>query len=211
MIGLLLKDLYTLNRQYGKTLLFMLIFFALMSTGMDNPASFLDGFIILMSMMMSITSFSYDSLAKWDRFGLSLPVSRKDIVAGKYILSLILCFAGTILSFIVSSIVLYFKSVEGFGLTDHIMAVVGIVTITMFVFSILLPLIFKFGVEKSRILLIALFAMPTAAILTLDHLGVVMPSEETVMAIVKTAPAIVVVLYFLSFLLSVQIFQAKEI
>ena len=69
-----------------------------------------------MSMMMSIYSFSYDSLAKWDRFGLSLPVTRKEVVASKYILSLLFCLIGTALSFLLSSIVLYFKPVKDFGL-----------------------------------------------------------------------------------------------
>ena len=43
MIGLLLKDFYAL-RQYGKTMLFMLVFFAVICTGLDNPATFLKAF-----------------------------------------------------------------------------------------------------------------------------------------------------------------------
>ena len=42
MIGLILKDFYTL-RQYSKTMLFMLVFFALISLGLDNPATFFEG------------------------------------------------------------------------------------------------------------------------------------------------------------------------
>ncbi|MEL7656992.1 MAG: ABC-2 transporter permease, partial [Bacillota bacterium] len=95
MIGLILKDFYTI-RQYSKTMLFMLVFFALISAGLDNPAAFFEGFIIIMSTMMSIYSFSYDNLAKWDRYGLSLPVTRKEVVASKYILSLLLCLIGAV-------------------------------------------------------------------------------------------------------------------
>ena len=59
-------------------------------------------------MMITITSFSYDALAKWDRYALSLPLTRKDIVAGKYLLSIILCLLATILSFLISTVILKF-------------------------------------------------------------------------------------------------------
>lgn len=210
MIGLILKDFYTL-RQYCKTMLFMLVFFALISLGLDNPAAFFEGFIILMSMMMSVYSFSYDNLAKWDHFGLSLPITRKEVVASKYILSLLLCLIGAALSFVISTIVLYVKPIEDFGLTDHLVSIAGIVTVVIIFFSLLLPLIFKFGVEKSRMLLIAIFAAPTAVVISLDQLGIPLPSDEIILSVLKILPILVAVLYFLSYLLSVKIYSSKEI
>lgn len=210
MIGLILKDFYTL-RQYCKTMLFMLVFFALISLGLDNPATFFEGFIIIMSMMMSIYSFSYDNLAKWDRFGLSLPVTRKEVVASKYILSLLLCLIGLLLSFLISSVMLYIKPVDGFGLTDHLISIAGISAVVIIFFSLLLPLIFKFGVEKSRLLLIAILAVPTSALIALGQLGISLPSDEFFLSVLKTMPFLVIVLYILSYLLSVKIYTAKEI
>ena len=101
MIGLLLKDFYIL-KQYLKTMLLMAAFFVLISTGLDNPAEFISGFIVLICVMMTITSFSYDALANWERYALSMPVTRKEIVGSKYLLSLILCLAGAAVSFPVS-------------------------------------------------------------------------------------------------------------
>lgn len=210
MKGLILKDFYTL-RQYVKTMIFMLLLFSVISIGLDNPASFFGGFIVLMSMMMTINTFSYDALAKWDRFGLSLPVTRKEVVAGKYVISLLLCFIGAAVSFALSSVILMIKPVQGFGLAEHLLSLAGIVMVAMIFFSILLPLIFKFGVEKSRMLLIALFAAPSAILISLNQLGVHMPSSDTLFFVLKLLPLICVAFYILSYLLSVSIYSSKEI
>lgn len=210
MTGLLLKDFYTL-RQYLKTMLFMFLFFGLISSGLDNPATFFEGFIIFMSMMMTLTSFSYDTLAKWDRYALSMPVSRKELVASKYILSVILCLGGTIVSFLISLVILKLDPVEGFGMKEHIYATAAIVSISVFFSAVILPLIFKFGVEKCRFLLIAVFAAPTAVLIAVAKLGVPMPSESTLLFILKLLPVLAVLCYLLSFCISVRIFSAKEI
>jgi hypothetical protein len=44
--------------------------------------------------------------------------------------------------------------------------------------AILLPLIFKFGVEKSRIFMLAIFAAPTAAVIVLDKAGYHCPPTD---------------------------------
>jgi hypothetical protein len=62
--------------------------------GTDNPATFLTGVIVLLCMMMTITSFFIVALANWDRYALSMPVSKKKIVASKFLLSRILCLSG---------------------------------------------------------------------------------------------------------------------
>ena len=209
MAGLLLKDLYTL-RQYGKSMLFMLVFFSLLSLGMDNPATFSEGFFLLMSSMMIIYSFSYDTLAKWDRYALALPVTRRDIVMSKYLLAVLLIAGGTIVSFCLSYVILQFKPVEGFGLEEHLIATIGILSVAILFVSLLLPLVFKFGVEKSRLFLIAIFAAPTAAILVMKQLGLPTPSESDLTAILKLAPLICLALFVLSYFISLKIYSKKE-
>jgi len=210
MIGLLLKDLYTM-RQYGKSMLFMLVFFAVLSSGLDNPATFFEGFIILMCMMMTISSFSYDSLAKWDRYALSLPVTRKEIVGSKYLLSVVLCLIGTVLSFLVSAVVLAIRPVEGFGMMEQLYSTSAIVSAALFITGILLPLTFQFGVEKSRMFMIAVLAVPSGAIIAMDRIGIPMPAEESLLSIIKFLPAAAILFYFLSYSLSARIFSRKEI
>lgn len=210
MIGLLLKDFYIL-RQYVKTMLLMLVIFAFISAGLDNPATFFVGVIVFMSMMMTITSFSYDTLAKWDRYALSMPVTRKEVVAAKYLLSIILCLAGAAVSSLISFVVLQFRPIEGYGMTEHLYAISAIVCIALFFSAILLPMVFQFGVEKCRLLLIAIFAAPTAAVIALSKMGVSMPSEASLISALKLLPLFTALLYLLSYLISLKIFGRKEI
>jgi ABC-type transport system involved in multi-copper enzyme maturation permease subunit len=210
MIGLLLKDLYMM-RQYGKTMGVMLLMFAVISAGLDNPATFFEGFFILMSMMLTITSFSYDALAKWDRYALSLPVTRKEIVGEKYLLSLVLCMGSAVISFLIAFVVLKFSPVDGFGLKEQFIATIAIICAALFFAGILLPLTFKFGVEKGRLLMIAIFAVIPAAVIALNKAGVSTPSQSSIFAFLKLLPAVMIVLYILSYLLSVKIYSRKEI
>jgi ABC-type transport system involved in multi-copper enzyme maturation permease subunit len=209
MIGLLLKDIYTV-RQYGKSLLFMMVLIAVISAGLDNPAAFFEGFFILMSMMLTISSFSYDDAAKWDRYALTLPVTRKEVVAGKYMLSIVLCLFATAASFLISLVILIIKPVEGFGLVEQLYATAAIVGAAFFFTGILLPLTFKFGVEKSRILMFFIFAAPSAAVIALDKLGLSMPTEASLLSFLKLLPLAMILFYYLSYRLSVRFFSGKE-
>lgn len=210
MIGLLLKDFYTM-RQYGKTMIFMLILFSVISAGQDNPAVFFEGFFMMIAMTMAITSFGYDTVAKWDRYALSLPVTRAEVVASKYLLSLILCFGGAVISFLVSAAILRFKPVEDFSMTMHLYVTAGLIGVVLFLSGIMLPLTFKFGTEKSRIILVGIFALPTAAIIAIGKMGIPMIPETTLIAIAKLLPFFLILFYLLSYYLSVKIFSAKEI
>jgi ABC-type transport system involved in multi-copper enzyme maturation permease subunit len=210
MIGLMIKDFYSL-RQYAKTVLIMLAFFAMISTMIDNPAVLMEGFIVYMSITMAITSFSYDALAKWDRYALSMPVTRKEAVAAKYLISVILCLAGAVISFLISSAILKFHPVEGFGISEHLYVTDAIIGTAFFFSGILLPLIYKIGIEKARFLLIVVFATPMAILLVLSKLGVPMPSADSLVPLLKLLPFIAAIWYFLSFLISVRIFSRKEI
>lgn len=210
MKGLLIKDFYTL-RQYVKSVLLMMILFAFISMGMDNPATFIEGMFVMLYMMMTIHSFSYDALAKWDRFALSLPLTKRDIVRSKYLLSLILCLFGTIFSFLFASVLIMIKPVNEFGVMDHLLATAVIFSVAIFFSSVLIPITFQFGVEKSRIFMVGIFALPFASILVLEKLGFQMPSESTILTFAKLLPIVIIGIFIASYVISVKIYQNKEI
>lgn len=210
MKGLLIKDLYSI-RQYLKSILLILAFFALFSIGLGDSAILLEGMIVMFFMMMTIYSFSADNLAKWDRYALSLPISRLEIVTSKYILSFFLCLTGTLLSLILVSAVLAIKPLNNFDFTDHLLATASIFAISIFFSSVLLPLIFKFGVEKSRMFLILIFAIPSASVIVLDKIGLKMPTEGEFLSFFKLIPIIILILLLVSYLVSLKIYTNKEI
>jgi len=148
MKGLILKDLINLRR-YGRSIFLFIAVFALFGL-MSKNWDFLEGIIILMFTMMTVTTFSYDDIAKWDIYALSLPVSRRQIVRSKYLLAILLSLAGILLSLAVNSILALVKDIN---IVDKLLTAYIIFAVATVFTCILLPLIYKFGVEKSRIFL----------------------------------------------------------
>ena len=44
--------------------------------------------MILFTIMIPMVAMSYDDKSKWDRYALTMPVSRRDMVLSKYLLAL---------------------------------------------------------------------------------------------------------------------------
>lgn len=208
MKGLILKDLINLSK-YTKTVLLVMLFFVVMGS-LNSNTGFLSGVIIIYLSMLSVTSFSYDYTAKWDTYALSMPVTRKNIVISKYILSLLLALTGFIVSTAAGFCVCAVKRTEIIVteqiLTPYIILIIGIAAI-----CILLPLIYKFGVEKSRIMAIVVFALPTFLVLFLSRMNIPMPSEAQLMLLLQLSPVIAAVLIVVSLNISYRIYMKKDI
>ncbi len=210
MMGLLLKDLYTLKQYWKSFVLIAIIFFVLFSTASSSPIPFIEGAFIMFAMMITINTFSLDNLAKWDQYALSLPIKRKTIVKEKYILTLLACGAGTLVSFLISYVHGTFLNASRFNMSEHLLFTEIIVSLFLFFFSILLPLTFRFGVEKSRLFLFVLFASPAFLVTGLSTSGIPIPSEATIIKIGLFSPIIGFVFYAVSYILSVRIFEKRE-
>lgn len=101
---------------------------------------------IIITYMVVMNTFYYDSLNNSESYILSLPNKREDVVYSKYILILLLLFLSNILMYILFGINI-FNSVRVMVLQD---IVVNWLTI-LISFSIIIPLIFKYKYRVGRI------------------------------------------------------------
>ena len=102
---------------------------------------------IIITYMVVMNTFYYDSLNNSESYILSLPNKREDVVYSKYILILLLLFLSNILMYILFGINIL-NSVRVMVLQD---IVVSWLTI-LISFSIILPLIFKYKYRVGRII-----------------------------------------------------------
>ena len=208
MKGLLIKDLLGL-RKYMRTMLLFIAAYALMIFLMDSPY-FLGGMIVVMAAMISVTSFSFDHIAGWDVYALSLPVSRKDVVGSKYLLALILTLCGAVLSVVVGALYNTLRHTGSFAETltvSYALFAVGMVFV-----AVLVPLLFKFGVEKARLLIIAVFAVPVAAFAALINIAdLKMPDEQLIARLLALSPLVLIALLAASYFISCAIYYNKEV
>lgn len=211
MSGLLVKEYYTLRR-YVKQYILLYIFFGVISIYMESLTYFQA--MVTMSMSMLIfTGMSYDAMAGWDKFVMTMPVSRKEVVLSKYVSCVIYAACGLIVTTIFSVII---NSIHPIGDSSLMLMLIMAVTLCCLIFiiySILLPVIFKLGVEKTRILMMALIMIPIFIILgvadylpetALDFIG----QHHTIFGVAGVVISILI--YIISYFVSVGIFSKKE-
>lgn len=154
MKGLLLKDIFTLEKQM-RVLLIVIVGFALI------PASNMISFTMMYALIIPISSFGYDERAKWDRLMQMMPIPEKSIILSKYVLGY--GFVG-----MVSVIMLMAQfGYHVFGYQDLTLAsypaflvnVIFMVLTALIAYAVLMPFIFKLGMEKGRLVFGAVFAV----------------------------------------------------
>lgn len=102
MKSLILKDLYNIGHN-AKSMLFILV----VAAAALIPASGVMGYIIacaVLCSMMTVTTFSFDDSSKWARYAMIMPISKKDLVAGKFIVLAIFCIVGSLFGLAAGSV-----------------------------------------------------------------------------------------------------------
>ncbi|WP_042347291.1 ABC-2 transporter permease [Bacillus massiliigorillae] len=209
MKSLLLKDMLNL-RKYFRTLALFIILYSFISFSMDD-LNLLSGMITMFFAMIPITSFSYDQHSNWDLFALSLPISRKDIVFSKYLLSIGFIGTGAILSLLIGYIITMFKDSATFDVKTQLIVAYSLFAIGIVFISVLLPLIYKFGIEKSRIMMLVVFLVPTLIIILLAKSGIPMPTDADLLILLKISPILIGMILFVSFYISYKLFMGKDL
>ncbi len=208
MKGLILKDIYNLKK-YGKTLFLIAALYFMLSFMMDNADVFV-GMIVIMFAITTVTSFAYDNQSGWDVYVNTMPVSRKHVVLSKYLLSGLLILAGGVLAVLMGWVNGLIRHIGNFSqtlLTAYALCAAGLVFV-----SILLPLVYRFGVERSRVIIIAVVAVPVAAGFALSQTGTLAEiSEQKMSQLLAFSPLIVAACCALSFAVSNAIYRKKEV
>ncbi len=207
MKGLIIKDFLSLKK-YGRSVLLVIAFYILFSFMVDD-SSFMSGAVVLLFSVTVITSFSYDKQAGWEEYALSLPLPRKTIVKSKYLLSLLMTIAGAALSALIGIVINLVTNNK--SIIEHLTATYVLLIISVLFLSIMLPLIYKFGVEKSRIFMVIVIAIPAAAAFVFDRAGFDLPSEALFGRLLLYSPVMLAALFAFSYMLSRYIFEKKEI
>lgn len=209
MRGLIYKDIYNLKK-YMRQLLLIIAVMGVLFGMQDSGASFLGVYTVMVSMMVVVSSMSYDEFAKWDKFVLTMPVSRKMLVGSKYLLGLLVTAGGSLVA-LALSLVIGIITRKGTS-TEDLAGIVGCFFACLLLLSILLPLLYKFGVEKARMMILGVALLPTLGILLLSKTGLFENgiSDELLRRLALIAPVVVVLLFIASFFLSVSIMNKKE-
>lgn len=202
MIGLILKDFINLKKQL-KYIMFVVLFYLIFSKMTDNISMF-GAMAMIVFAMLPITALSFDEKANWDKYGLTMPVSRTKMVLSKYILGIISSIFALILNFIGQTLL-------GAEINKEIM-IAALITfaLSLLFISLLLPVVFKLGVEKGRLLMFVVLMAPTMLILLFKDYITKPIFEEIFKNAFYIIPIVVIVIFVLSIMLSISIYKNKE-
>ena len=207
MKGLLRKDIY-MAAKYYRAVFGMVAVFLLLMIFVDGSLLFLT-YPVLLSGMLPVTLLSYDTHFKWEQYSGTLPYTRAQLVSAKYLMGLI--FSGGVL--LVCLVVLALRQILGDGFDLDAFLEAGLLCFVLGVATpvFLLPLAFKFGPEKGRVLFVVLIASLCGAGFALgqaDFLSGLTIGNSVVAALAVVG--VTLVLYLLSWRLSIHIYKKKE-
>ncbi len=207
MNGMVRKELY-LFRVIGKSYLLVLgIFIILTLTGLYQ-ASFAGSMIVLLLTMAPVTTCSYDELAGWDKFAAATPAGRAGIVKGKYIFALIMAVLSLVLILAVNgALILLGRGESEIGTLSQ---TVGLISFGLLILSILLPLTFRFGAQKSRVLMILVMAALVSAVGAMLLIGGKVTGVN-LSSLLFLAPVAAVAAMAVSYFISKRIYSKKEL
>lgn len=150
MKGLLIKDIYTLTKQFKLLFVFIIVFSLV-------PRYSMSAFAMCYSAMLPITALAYDERSKWDKLAAMMPYSTRNIILSKYLLGYICIAIATVLSVIgkIGYAVFTHSQIS----VDTIVELLPMLCIAILLQAFNLPFMFKMGVEKGRLVFILTIAI----------------------------------------------------
>ena len=208
MKGLLRKDLYSLVK-LGKLYLIIIVgFWGAYIVGYRSEFYF--SYPTIMLSMLGISLISYDERSRWDKYCDSLPVTRAQTVTSKYLLLGILVAVMSLFSVIVAIV-----STHELLLSLYLAAVS--LGVSLFLPAVSMPLCYKFGTEQARWVTLVALGGSIALFFILGSLlfdNLFDPHSYTTripMTALLLLPLFGLVCYFLSWRLSIKIYQNREL
>lgn len=200
MKALLLKEFYVASKTCRSFLLVIAVFFALSFFGRNSQFFFL--YPLTMVGMIPVTLLSYDERDGWDKYSLTLPCTRAQLVSAKYLIGLI--FGGVV--FLLVELLLLIGLSMG-GNFDFLSMSSALLLMGLLGPSILMPFVFKFGSEKGRIAYYFVLALLFAVIAFLIGMGF----YEYLNGFSWLVIAAAVLLYLGSWRLSIHFYEKREL
>lgn len=216
MKGLIVKDLINISRSI-KIVLALVVFYGVMALTTESPGGF-TSIILLVLAIATLSTYSYDEMANWDLYALTLPISRNNLIQAKYIFMLIM----SLLGFVLNSLALI--AINGMMKVDNLFDGINYVAlgtgIVILFYSIIIPFVTKVGITKARIYILVTYMVPFLfGSLIFEQIKKVSPNPpnglvEFLEMIIRNAhiiiPSAIIIILGISYCISIRVYSKKE-
>ena len=155
MSGLLLKDILNMKKQ-GKIYLVIVALWVALGV-FQGTMAYLTNMMPLLAIMLVINAMAYDEAAHWDRYALTMPVSRRDMVLSKYLLIVLSLLATMALATALAMSM-------GTPFIEALLASGAVCCIALCYMALILPVMFWLGVQKARVTMLVIIILPVALV-----------------------------------------------
>ena len=208
MTGLIYKDFLALKGHLSTYVVFFVIYGGLCIAGVFSP-SVLAGMVVLISIITPMTTVTSDDISRWNRFAVASPACRRGVVAGKYLFTLLMVLLSAVLVAVLLVVLALAGGLGDGSLAEYLLATLACGGIALLLNGVTLPLLLKFGAEKTRMVSMALFLVvfggTALAGLAVDS-GFAFPAPPA--WVVAAIPGLLAILSVSGFVLSYFIAQA---
>lgn len=200
MKGLLLKDYY-MTVKYCRMLILMVLIFAAVSA--VSNSIFLISYPFIIAGVLPVSLYAYDEKSGWCSYADAMPYSRAQQVSAKYISALVfIC--------LVMLICTVGKALTSYSFIEDFSLLVMLCGTGLLSAAVLLPFVLKFGSEKGRWAYYAVIIIACVIAATIFDTDRALGS-----GLGMTAAACIlagcVLLFGLSWLLSIKIYEKREL
>lgn len=206
MKGLFYKDVLMLTRSFRAYLAMTLFFIILATIRPDNSFWAVYGtffFVTLVSSLMAV-----DEQSRWLSYCDILPLKRRDIINERYLLSLILT-AVLVVLFLILSLIFRHADMPTVLVTAGMMVALSLLAI-----SVSMPINVKFGTAKGQMVrMTVIVVMVACGMFIINYAGPITAILLQVKASVLLfgIAAFIVLIFALSWLLSIRIYEKKNL
>ena len=209
MKGLIKKD-FLLVKSNLKFLIILFVVYGFMTFNETMDISFI---LPCMSVVIMMSTFSYDAYNKWDAYVIALPDGRKNSIKAKYIATIILLSIITIATFACTIIIAYAQK-NTLNIEEILLTFLALFSATIIVQSIMYPVIYKFGLEKARIgIFVGVFGLSFLASLLSQFINF-KPFFQQLNRLnnywIFILPLITIIILYVSYKISEKIYKNKE-
>ena len=155
MKALLIKDLLTLKGQAKSLLLVLAVWFII--SYINGSGLFFTALSVIYGMLLPLTTLSVDEKSRVERYMMSAPVTRAELALSRYALGILGLLALGVLGIGASLVI-------GDSLEEALGASAACFCLAVLLLGVTLPLVYKFGTDKARVVCIAVYMVTFLAV-----------------------------------------------
>lgn len=145
MLGTIIKDLKNIFGQFIYYFVLMVVFMAV--SVITKNIYYYMGAIVFFCVAVPLSALAYDEKDNWDKFALASGVTRNQLAVSRYLLGLLIFLPMWAISFIL-------VAAGGMWNIENLSVLLSYGGIALLTIDVILPVIFRVGVEKGRIIYI---------------------------------------------------------